>query len=224
MNFSKAFLAILLSCFISTPVWAGKCQQAPLPKINIVMTSKQVQYDFSRSKRELKGFNIDTKSPYDSNAHTEVGGLMNGEISVNSQVSFGYLQDTNSGQACYWYDTIDVKMHIDPTILIAKEHAKGTCEHSAILEHEMKHIYTDREIVKKYVPIIQSALSKAVVDIGIGGPKDMRDQARYQKQINDYIAREVKNINPKLNTERRQRQQAIDSRQEYDRVAAMCKN
>ena len=223
MNFSKAFLAILLSCFISTPVWAGKCQQAPLPKINIVMTSKQVQYDFSRSKRELKGFNIDTKSPYDSNAHTEVGGLMNGEISVNSQVSFGYLQDTNSGQACYWYDTIDVKMHIDPTILIAKEHAKGTCEHSAILEHEMKHIKIDRAVLKKYKAKIESDLHKIARKVGTIGPISLSISGRTQNKMMKVIEKAVSNQTERMYSERRKLQQIVDSLEEYERVSNMCK-
>ncbi len=223
MNFSKAFLAILLSCFISTPVWAGKCQQAPLPKINIVMTSKQVQYDFSRSKRELKGFNIDTKSPYDSNAHTEVGGLMNGEISVNSQVSFGYLQDTNSGQACYWYDTIDVKMHIDPTILIAKEHAKGTCEHSAILEHEMKHIKIDRAVLKKYKAKIESDLHKIARKVGTIGPISLSISGRTQNKMMKVIEKAVSNQTERMYSERRKLQQSVDSLEEYERVSNMCK-
>ena len=223
MNFSKAFLAILLSCFISTPVWAGKCQQAPLPKINIVMTSKQVQYDFSRSKRELKGFNIDTKSPYDSNAHTEVGGLMNGEISVNSQVSFGYLQDTNSGQAWYWYDTIDVKMHIDPTILIAKEHAKGTCEHSAILEHEMKHIKIDRAVLKKYKAKIESDLHKIARKVGTIGPISLSISGRTQNKMMKVIEKAVSNQTERMYSERRKLQQSVDSLEEYERVSNMCK-
>jgi len=223
VNFSKAFLAILLSCFISTPVWAGKCQQAPLPKINIVMTSKQVQYDFSRSKRELKGFNIDTKSPYDSNAHTEVGGLMNGEISVNSQVSFGYLQDTNSGQACYWYDTIDVKMHIDPTILIAKEHAKGTCEHSAILEHEMKHIKIDRAVLKKYKAKIESDLHKIARKVGTIGPISLSISGRTQNKMMKVIEKAVSNQTERMYSERRKLQQSVDSLEEYERVSNMCK-
>ena len=223
MNFSKAFLAVLLSCFISTPVWAGKCQQAPLPKINIVMTSKQVQYDFSKSKRELKGFNIDTKSPYDSNAHTEVGGLMNGEISVNSQVSFGYLQDTNSGQACYWYDTIDVKMHIDPTILIAKEHAKGTCEHSAILEHEMKHIKIDRAVLKKYKAKIESDLHKIARKVGTIGPISLSISGRTQNKMMKVIEKAVSNQTERMYSERRKLQQSVDSLEEYERVSNMCK-
>lgn len=226
----KSIFEFLIICGVVTILCGSTaradvtCPPKPAAPVNIIWGSDNIKYDFSRSQSQMDNMNNDTQSPYGNNAKTHVGGLMKGGISVQSQVQVATMTYPRARQMCQWVDRVDVNIKIDPTIYISRDHKPGSCRHKAIMEHEMKHIYTDREIVKKYVPIIQSALSKAVVDIGIVGPKDMRDQARYQKQINDYIAREVKNINTKLNTERRQRQQAIDSRQEYDRVAAMCKN
>lgn len=208
---------------MSAPAYAGGCRKASAPKINIMMSSKQVQYDLSRSKRDLKGFNIDTKSPYDANAHTEVGGLMNGEISVNSQVSFGYLQDTNSGEACYWYDTIEVKMHIDPTIFIAKENPQGSCEYNAILEHEMKHIKIDRAILKKYKARIENDLYKIASKVGTIGPISLSISGRTQNKMMKIIEKAVSNQTERMYAERRKLQQSVDSLEEYERVANKCR-
>ena len=198
------------------------CPSKPAGTVNIIWGSENIKYDFSRSQSQMNSMNNDTLSPYGKGANVHVGGLMKGGISIQSQVQIATITYPQQRQMCQWIDRVDVKINIDPTIYISRDHKPGSCRHKAIMDHEMKHIYVDREIVKKYIPYIKSNLSKAVIDIGIIGPKNTSEQQRYQKKINDYIAAEVKNINDRLNAERRQRQQAIDTRQEYDRVAALC--
>ncbi len=207
---------------LSQQAVAGGCKKAREPKISIKLTSDQIQYDFSKSKRDLKSFSIDTKSPYDASAHTEVGGLMNGELSVNSQVSFGYLQDNANSEVCYWYDKIEVIMHIDPVILIANENKKGTCEHNAIMAHEMKHIKIDRAVMKKYKARIYNDLQKITKKVGTIGPVSLSISGRTQNKMMKVIEKAVSNQTERMYAERRKLQQSVDSLEEYKRVAAQC--
>lgn len=201
----------------------GACPKKGLPSIKITTTSDSIQYDFSRSKAQLKGFDIDTKSPYDSAAHTEVGGLMNGEISVNSKVGFGWAKSKSTGKSCYWYNGIDVKMHVRPMILIASEHAKGSCMHNSIMEHEMKHVKVDRALMKKYREIIEEDLRRTVRKVGTVGPMSSGQGEKARVKMMRIIEKVVNNRTESMYAERRKYQQAVDSLEEYERVQAKCR-
>ena len=117
---------------------------------------------------------------------------------------------------------MDVNININPKILIASDHKKGECRHNAILNHEMKHIFIDREIVRKYVPLIKREMEQAAIKVGIVGPKDARNAKLFQDKITDYMDGRLKIITTKMYSERSQNQQGIDSLAEYNRVSAEC--
>ena len=202
---------------------AVTCPPREAGDVNVVWSSDNIKYDFTRSQFQMDTMENDTQSPYGGNAEVHVGGLMKGGVSLQSQIQVATLTFPRTREVCQWIDRIDVKVTISPTIYIARDHRQGSCRHKAILDHEMKHIFADREIVKYYVPVIRDALQKATYEIGIVGPKPESQQKRYQTKINDYIADEIKMVNDRLNVERRKRQQAIDNIQEYERVAALCR-
>lgn len=199
------------------------CENRPLPDIDIQRTSNRINYNFTLSKIALQNFDIDTRSPYDNKAHTEIGGLMNGEISIKTNVGFGWNTETRSKQTCYWYDAITVKMHIDPTIYIAKEHRRGGCMHKAILDHEMKHVEVDRDILKKYAKLIDTDLRKATAQVGVIGPVSKKQGEKTRNKMLEIIEKTVSKRADAMYLERRKRQQAIDSLEEYEHVAAQCK-
>jgi hypothetical protein len=171
----------------------------------------------------MDSMETDSENPYDAHAHVHIGGLMQGGISIKSSVQIATLTYPRSKKVCQWLDKMDVNIKIDPKIYIAREHKRGTCKHNAIMEHEMKHIFIDREIVKKYVPIIRQELQAAAIKVGIVGPKNMRDQDRYQDKITDYMDRALKKVSEKMYAERSIEQAKIDTREEYERVSNMCR-
>lgn len=212
--------------FVAMPMKAkaqSGCPEKGMPQIEIKMTSKAVSYDFTLSQSDLVGFDIDTQSPYDQGAHVEIGGLMNGEISVNTNVSFGWAAQKRTGQTCYWYDTVSIAMHIEPTIYVAKEHPEGSCMHDSILQHEMKHIDVDREILKKYSSQIEDDLKKVSSKVGVVGPVSKQTSEQTREKMMAIIEKTVSNRAEKMYAERRERQQGIDSLQEYERVTNSCK-
>tara|TARA_Y100001934_G_scaffold18405_1_gene21516 strand:+ start:29 stop:733 length:705 start_codon:yes stop_codon:yes gene_type:complete len=215
------FLSVFMVVFYA-PMAQADCPNKGAPSIAIKMSSTSIEYDFSKSQDQLQNFKIDTKSPYDNTAHTKVGGLMNGEISVNSQVSFGWAQNKRDGSSCYWYNDIEVKMHIRPIIFIASEHEKGTCSHNAIMEHEMKHVKVDRAMLKKYSDLIESDLRKVVRKVGTVGPVSRRSTERARSKMMRIVEKTVNNRTEAMYAERRKLQQAVDSLEEYERVQAQC--
>lgn len=221
---SVAFIGLcaMAVMVISSQAMAFSCPNKSAPEIMISLSSNSIDYDFSKSKNQLRSFKIDTKSPYDQSAHTEVGGLMNGEISVNTNVSFGWASQGANQDTCFWYDKIQVKMHIDPTILVANEHAQGSCMHSSILEHEMKHIKVDRRVLQKYKGLLQSDLERVTRKVGMIGPVSRSSSDKIRQKMMAVVEKTVSSRTQAMYAERRKLQQAVDSLDEYKRVASRC--
>ncbi len=199
------------------------CNAGKAPKVIVKPSKSEIYYDFSRSQANLDGMDIDTVSPYGPGKETHVGGLMSGEIQVKNRVSYLIERYEGQGQACLHYDTIEVSIHIDPTIYVASDYKRGSCMHNAILDHEQKHIKVDRLIVNKYSERIGKAISLVLNKYGpTYGPVPMTQVEATQKKLHEYISQIVSKESERMNSERKVAQQNIDNLQEYERVQKLC--
>ena len=208
----------------ATPVLAEvECRVKTPPRINVLPSKSRVSYDFSKTRAQLNSVDIDTVSPYGPNHKTTVSGLMSGSIQVQNQVSFLYETYDQLGLGCVYLKSIDVKVHIDPTIFIAKELPRGSCLHNAVLAHERKHVREDQLVVNKYANVIGKALESAINHQGAAfGPYDIDRMPVIQKNIQTSLNKIVKKYNQKMNEERQRRQQAIDTLEEYESIGKRC--
>lgn len=219
-----SFIFIVILGLFSSSAWAVQtCPSKPRGKVNIIWSSDAVKYNFSKSQHEMDRMEIDTENPYDRSVKTHVGGLMSGGIGLKSEINVATLTYPRSKVTCQWVGSMDIEIAIDPTIYIAREHKKGSCKHNAILEHEMKHVHVDREIVKKYAPAIKAFMERAMVRVGMVGPKPENRASLFQDKIVDFMDGQLKIISQKMYDERRVKQQAIDSLEEYERVSNLCR-
>lgn len=209
-----------------TPVLATvECHAKTSPKINVIPTNSVVKYDFTKTKPQLNSVDVDTVSPYGPNHKTYVSGLMSGSIQVNHQVSFMHETYDQLDQGCLYLKEVEVKVHIDPTIFIAKEYPQGSCMHNAVLTHERKHVKEDQLIVNKYSNIIGKALAKLVDSQGPAfGPYEIARLPFVQQNIQNSLQKVVTKYNDMMNLERQRRQQAIDSLEEYESIGKRCKD
>lgn len=199
------------------------CNPTKAPSISIRTSTDQISYDFSLSEKQLNGFNITTVSPYASNIITDVGGLMKGGIETQQRMSFGTMTNQTKGEICFWHDSIDILIHIKPTIYIANEFPRGSCMHNAIMGHEQKHIQVDREMVNKYAALIGQAFQADVAQYRVFGPVPLSNQEAALSQIRTRMQSMLKQYTNQMSTERKARQQQIDNLSEYERVNKSCK-
>ena len=200
------------------------CPAQKNARVDVRWQSKPINYDFSRSTDNLNHSEVDTVNPYGTHVSTDVGGLMSGSIKYESNIQVSSIRYPVGDISCLWIDKVIIDVVIDPTILIASEHPQGTCEHNAILEHEFKHIIADRNVVKDHVQSLRNAASNAVQKVGMVGPKPQDTVEMYKKKMTDYIQEQLKTQMDDLYADRKARQIAIDNKQEYDRVDAVCKD
>lgn len=216
-------LALVCGGFIQSAQAENWCQPTKAPSISIRTSTDQIGYDFSRSEKQLNNFNVTTVNPYASNVITDVGGLMKGGIETQQRMSFGTLTNQQTGQICFWHDSIDILLHIKPTIFIANEFPPGTCMHDAIMGHEQKHIQIDREIVNKYAALIGQAFRSDVSQYAVFGPFPVTNEQAVIEQIKTRMQNLLRQYTSQMIAERKMRQQQIDNLAEYERVNKSCR-
>ncbi len=199
------------------------CKPRKLPTVLVTPLRTAVRYNFSTPREKLGQFDIDTISPYGKGRDVKVGGLMEGEIRVESRV--GQVQETYKyhKQACVHLDSVTIIVHSDPVIYVASEYAKGSCEQRAIVDHEKKHVEIDRAIVNEFAGRLENKIRIHLRNTGyVFGPYPTAGLSARQRSIQDGIDQIVKDETKKMTDARQKAQQAIDNAQEYERVRLVC--
>ncbi len=199
------------------------CPSHEPTKINIIPRTEEVKYDYSKPLRDIQNYNLDTVDPYAFHGTTVTQALMRGQIELKMKTSFGQAEFQRFGYSCIWYKDITVELFIDPTIIIAKELYNDSCMRKALLEHELKHVRVDREIVNKYAKTMGTKIFEALKSRGFSVgpvPSDRLGEisTKMQKVVHQILDLEYK----KLGIERAERQRAVDSLGEYESVDDKC--
>ena len=216
---SSILLASTTGTVVETrPTW---CAAAKAPVIRVGLMAPQPKSDFSKSIAQLEKFHIDTKNPYGAQVDTHVGGLTAGTIKVEQKMTIG---GTRRGEeSCLWVEQVNVVIRLDQKVYIAKDFKPGTCLHQAVWVHEHKHVKVDREIINKYRPLYQKAVENLTHARPVFGPIEMAREKVGQTRMMDDLSAALGRVTNAMEKEREARQQAVDSREEYDRVSASCK-
>ncbi len=214
-------LAIFASDVERADAQTLKCKTQPSQNIRVIVTTNPIKKDNSKSELQLQSFKIDTINPYGTDSITEIGGLMSGGLQFKSAMNIAW--ETDGRTSCFWFDNIEMTLHIDPTIYIANKHRPNTCRYNAILQHEYKHVKADQDVAVFWRPKIEAYLKQRVVSLGKVGPYSNARQAEVRRTMTEYIAKAMKDASEKVNEDRFKRQQTIDNKAEYDLVNAKCR-
>ncbi len=213
----------LLALIMFLPAQANGCDQAPYPVVRIRVAETPAEFDLTRSVQELSRMPVGAPSPYPSHYHTEVGGVMNGEIALDHKETFGGAQAGD--KACVMLKQIEITLTISPTIYIASDFQDQTCWFREIFEHESKHVETDRALIKKYQARITDGLNMMLMmpsDYASGWIETSAvEGAQYDMQAGIENALEV--LFNTMMRERAEMQREVDSVHEYNRIARACR-
>lgn len=193
-----------------------------MPRIRTQIVTKETLYDNSKNHNQLEQFSIDTVSPYEAGVHSKVSGLMSGNINVSMRANIAWSTHPITKNSCMWYDEINVDIISEPTIYIASEHNGNRCRYNATMRHELKHIDVDQSVMKKYSGQFDSAVRKAVRNLDLSNPFPASNIQAQRAVLNRQIQDAVETTLTSMKSERRARQQKIDSKQEYDHLSRLC--
>ncbi len=200
-----------------------ECIMPQRTRINVVPRTEKVKFDFNQSLAQIQSHETDTIDPHSFGGSSVMQGYMNGSIKVAPRVKLGTKTWPSLGAGCVWYDVIDVGLEIDPTIVIAKEVARDRCMKNAVVEHEMKHVNVDRAIVNEYAQTMGRKIFDALSERGFKSEVvRLSSMDAVVQRMQDTVFQVVDLEYRKMELDRLERQRAIDSREEYERVSNLC--
>jgi len=224
------FRGVLLACLglflFSSNAFAARTLECNMPKaadISVVPKTQPVQVDTSQSQRQLQAAQMDTINPYGFDSKSYTNGYMKGTISMRPVVKLGQMTWPALGAVCMWYDTVSIEIWLNPKIVIASEVARDKCMSKAVLFHEMKHVKVDREVVNKYAQTMGQKVYDGLKQRGfLVGPVKAEYGPEIVKRMQDTVVQLLELEYKKLEIEREELQQGVDSLEEYQRVQAEC--
>jgi hypothetical protein len=199
------------------------CKVEEAPHVKIAVTTDDIVYDYSHGTQELSALKTDTKSPFPPGTDSATGGLRQDHPTIHTRMQWDIIWEQKGNMGCMRYKTIDIEIHLQPQIFLAKEFDNGTCR-DAVLTHERRHVQVDREVMNKYAGVIGRSVQDIVNRVGALGPFNMDNVEAVKKQSSGYITRTMDQIENAMGTEMRARQQQVDSLEEYKRVGSFCQN
>lgn len=198
-----------------------QCPAAPPPAIEMKFINKSPTYDSRLTAAQLGNFNIDTKFSHRRDEVFTTGGVTEGTIGTGIETIFKKLSDPRELQACIWLEKIEITVSYTPLVHIASELSPGTCRYNTTLQHENRHVATDVITVKEYIPHIKYSVEEAAGTIGVIS-LPAREIDRKKQQVMAVLGRSLKATVDSMEKVRFQRQQLIDTRQEYLRLSNAC--
>jgi uncharacterized protein YutD len=222
-----AFATVLLN--LANPVYARSsaaelCKMSKPTQINVKPSTQEVLLITNRSLAEMQNFETNTVNPHGFGSGVSVTqGLAKGQINTKAEVRLNYLTYPRLGVACIWYESIDISLDIDPHVYIAKEVYRDRCMGAAVLEHEMKHVNVDRAIVNKYANIMGQKIYEELRKRGfMAGPVKAEEAEAVAERMKHTVLQIVEMENKRMELDRADMQAAVDTAEEYKRVADMC--
>lgn len=199
-----------------------QCAVPRAPQITVTPLSAPVQYEFSLSAEELGRFKTDTISPYAPGVDTSTGGLRHDRPEVRTEVRWGVMNYEDLKISCLWYENINVTIDLSPKIYVASDNSNSPACRDAIINHELKHVSVDREIINSYAQSIGVAVKQAVDGIGAMGPYNYHELEEVRNRLIGHIEAAVESRKFLLYQEMSRRQAAVDSLEEYEYVSKIC--
>jgi len=219
------FTAGLTGLLVLVTLWTSEalgCDQVARPAVHISMKETPVEFDLSLPVAALN--RMQHATPYPSNYHAEVGGVMNGEITLNHKTAFTRETNASGDKVCVVMKVIEVELSFSPTIYIASDLQHKTCLFKEIFAHESQHVDIDRDVVRKYQAQMTDGMNMMLMMPGdySSGWIDTAGADHAQDNMQAGIENALAVLFNKMMRERNERQLAIDTQQEYGRITRSC--
>lgn len=216
-------LTTFLLLAAATPDASKMCGDKQPTKIRVIPKTANVRFDYSQSLKQLQNYETDTVDPYAYHGTTVTQAFMKGSIQPRYKILLKTTEIKKYNAGCLAYDTIEVELNIEPTIVMAKEVAKDSCLKRTVSEHELKHVRVDREVVNKYAKSIGQKLLKDLKARGFtAGPFPLDRMEEIQEKMKGVVGQILDLEFQKMSIERQERQREVDNLEEYESVNAKC--
>lgn len=214
----KSAAPLVLSALTSCTPAAGP---APM-EMQFVNVPPEVTHNLDHEA--LGKFSTSTTFSHNSNETFLTGGITESNIKTQFNVSFRHLLDQKTQMTCLYVDKVTLTLSYAPVVHMASNFPKGSCRFATTWEHELRHVNTDLITLKETQGNLEQAARAAVARLGAMGPLPYANVPGTQQEVIKYFESAVQPTFKSIDAIRLQRQQLIDTRQEYMRLSNACPN
>ncbi len=151
----------------------------------------------------------------------QILGLGGGEMQLRGKTEFTVT--TQWKKACVSLKAVTLTFYARPQIHIASNFKKGSCHYASVLEHEQKHAKALKNFHREYGQELRKELQKYANKIKVKGPVSKGKATDIQQKMSDLLSEMISRQSDEMADILEERQVAIDTPEEYKRVAAKCK-
>lgn len=139
-----------------------------------------------------------------------VGGIYRPQHSYELKVS---ANDNRLGdKRCITAREVILKYTVQRDVYIPTNYPRRSCQFRAVYNHEMQHVHFDEQAIRKYMPLFEQSLFRAVQGRTFTNPDQL--YARLEASI--------KGLWGRFNTERQNLHYKIDNKRNYARESQAC--
>ncbi len=208
----KALLVSALAC--------GPAQKPP--SVAMTFTPSQPQVTHTLDHQALGQFSVSTQFSHHRNEVFLTGGITESNIRTDYNVNFEQHIDQRTNQACLYVDHIQLTLHYDPVVHIASNYPQGSCRFKTTWQHELLHVNTDLITLNERKQLLEQAAQQVAQKLTVIGPVDAAALPLQQQAVIDQVGAAVQTTFEGIDKLRMQRQQLIDTREEYLRLSKAC--
>lgn len=154
-----------------------------------------------------------------------LGGLTVYQLSLHYQVNLRSLTPPGYKTLCVQATALDI--HIDTPrleIFIPREYPRGSCEHQAVYDHEKEHVAILRQAVAAFAPELEDKLRNLPELTTLFSPQWALTAKDYLAAIEPRLRKLLEPFEQKLYAELAERNSALDSPANYQRITDQCQN
>ncbi len=217
---SATFVAGLVMSMMtqSVPVHAAtKCERTTQsPYVSLAVNSGRINYITNRNKAGLRRLHSGSRS---FGGDWSPIGLTLAELGLGLAVSVR-AEGTADGRYCAEIAAVEATLGYDVIdVFIASEYPRGSCQYNAILDHERLHVMVFQDTLDRYYSRIEGALRRAADS---AKPILARDPDRASRKLQAILERAAKPLFRDINKTLDQGNDALDTRENYEREQANC--
>ncbi len=206
---------------LSVPAFAQNlvdCKDYGAAKVSVTELFDAPIVDHSKSLEAIQDIVGDMRHSIPQ-YHELTMGITRYEPTVEFNVPMEIVTYPN-GISCAHVQHADVKIgYRDVRIYVAGEIPQNSCGFKETLDHEKKHIDVNREILDKFVPLIQERFNNY---LRFNGNAQIDNPELAEKILNHKLEEIMSETINQMDAENMRRQRDIDSTGEYNRLAKVC--
>lgn len=199
---------------------ADLCPTGPKPTVELIVDQGRLRHDHQLSQPEIEALFFDEGA----STHGVLGrpvGLTRTQVSIDFQTKLQPFRMSN-GSYCLWLDHVVATVrYVDTTIYVDRKYRKGSCQFSAILDHEHQHVEINRATLQRFAPRIRDELKLAVQRIN---PVVVDEISQGREYPIDMLQSEIDPVLEAFNTERELANSSIDTPDSYRHTLNLCRN